>query len=115
MSNAKQRLTKEEWKALIEEWKESKETQPVFCERKGLRYSTFGYWRTQLKSQVERTEKRPIFKEVSVLRPERVEEVKQGKHLEQSIKLQMGAKLTLIFDVSLLGSILPAIKPLMGE
>ena len=36
------------WRELSEEWKASKEPQPQFCQRKGISYNQFVYWRSKL-------------------------------------------------------------------
>lgn len=51
----KRRMTQEHWLSLYNEWKQSGESQAVFCRSKEINYHTFVYWRnkhnTKLKSQ----------------------------------------------------------------
>jgi len=41
-------LTQADWERYNEEWALSGESQPEFCKRRGLSYSTFVYWRSKL-------------------------------------------------------------------
>lgn len=43
------KLSPEAWRAHYEAWQQSGESQSSYCKRHGLKYSTFCYWRTQLK------------------------------------------------------------------
>lgn len=36
------------WQKHIEDWQQSKLTQPKYCEQHNLSFAQFGYWRTQL-------------------------------------------------------------------
>jgi hypothetical protein len=38
----------ERWTQRIEDWKQSNQSQAVFCKERGLNYSTFGYWCAKL-------------------------------------------------------------------
>jgi hypothetical protein len=39
------------WEQIHAEWKASGLTQPAFCRERNILYSTFAYWRTQLKEK----------------------------------------------------------------
>jgi len=43
----------EQWFSLFEEWEGSQMSQEKFCKSKGIKKSTFGYWRKKhIKSQI---------------------------------------------------------------
>jgi hypothetical protein len=42
------RLSKSEWHKLSNEWETSVLTQPEFCKQKGIKLTTFVYWRSKL-------------------------------------------------------------------
>ena len=48
-TNSKTRHSRDEWMRLMDEHKASGLTQREFCQRRQLAYSTFGYWRKQLR------------------------------------------------------------------
>lgn len=43
------------WQGIIEEWELSGESQIAFCRRKGIKYSTFMYWRTRRPKAAKQT------------------------------------------------------------
>jgi len=45
------RLAKEDWRRYTEEWETSKEPQKIFCERRGLSYTSFIYWRMKFSKE----------------------------------------------------------------
>ena len=44
------------WRHLLEEWQGSGESQAAFCQRVGIKLSSFGYWRRRLSVPAEETE-----------------------------------------------------------
>ena len=45
----KNRRSREEWERLMVEYEAGEVSQRVFCAQHGLAYSSFGYWRKQLR------------------------------------------------------------------
>jgi hypothetical protein len=43
------RRSREEWERLMAEYDAGEVSQRVFCAQRGLAYSSFGYWRKQLR------------------------------------------------------------------
>jgi hypothetical protein len=43
------RRSREEWERLMAEYEAGEVSQRVFCAQRGLAYSSFGYWRKQLR------------------------------------------------------------------
>lgn len=50
-SESKQRMNKERFIELFNEWRSSDESQKDFCRRKGINHHTFVYWRSKLNSK----------------------------------------------------------------
>lgn len=46
------RLSSSDWERLMTQYEASALTQRVFCDQQGLAYSTFSYWRKQLRLAV---------------------------------------------------------------
>ncbi len=54
-TEAAARKSREEWVALMAEYEAGDLSQREFCERHEVAYSTFGYWRKQLRSSAVQT------------------------------------------------------------
>jgi transposase-like protein len=48
-ASPKSRRSREEWKRLMAEYEAGELSQRAFCTQHGLAYSSFGYWRKQLR------------------------------------------------------------------
>jgi transposase-like protein len=48
--SSKNRRSREEWERLMAEYEAGELSQRAFCAQHGLAYSSFGYWRKQLRS-----------------------------------------------------------------
>jgi len=55
----------EEWLALVAEWESSKQSQPVFCQERGVTHSAFQYWRAK-KAVTQRQSTEPELVELKV-------------------------------------------------
>jgi len=53
------RRSREEWERLMGEYEAGEVSQRVFCAQRGLAYSSFGYWRKQLRGALP-AEDRPM-------------------------------------------------------
>ena len=54
------RLTESDWRALSAEWESSDEPQESFCERRGISYNSFVYWRMKfIKARKHDAEDKP--------------------------------------------------------
>jgi hypothetical protein len=49
------RKGREEWVSLMSAYESGDLSQRDFCQKQGVAYSTFGYWRKQLRSPVEKS------------------------------------------------------------
>jgi len=114
MTSSKQTLSVANWEALIQECDKSSESQASFCKHKGLRYTSFCYWRSRLKlkrSKVK-SQAKAIFKEAAILTmPTEEEKVATSKE----ISVYVGDKIKLVFDISLLPETLRLLQPLLGK
>ncbi len=45
------RRSESDWRALIEEWTQSGQSQEAFCRTRGLALSSLGHWRRKLKDE----------------------------------------------------------------
>lgn len=54
------RLTKADWEKLSSEWKAGKLNQPEFCKLKGIKLSTFVYWRQKLSQEKKQKQFLPV-------------------------------------------------------
>lgn len=52
------RRSREEWERLMGEYEAGEVSQRVFCAQRGLAYSSFGYWRKQLRGALAAEERR---------------------------------------------------------
>jgi len=50
------RKSREEWLSLMSAYESGDLSQREFCREQGVAYSTFGYWRKQLRSPADRLE-----------------------------------------------------------
>ena len=50
-SERKRRRTREDWKALVNAWESSNQTQQAFCQKHGLCYRQFSQWKSRFKSE----------------------------------------------------------------
>ena len=51
-ANSNTRRSRSAWEQLIAQYEAGDLSQRIFCEQHGLAYSTFGYWRKQLRRPV---------------------------------------------------------------
>ena len=105
-------LKRKGWFKLIEEWEMGCQTQPAFCEAKGVNLSTFVYYRGQYLQSL----KRPESKSVSLL-PVQVSNIEStqssvkvpsAQHREIYIKTPSG------FEVRCTGQDIESLSKLLG-
>ena len=112
MPDSNQPLSAFDWEALIDECDKSKDSQAKFCRGKGLRYTSFCYWRSRLKLKKTKAKPNPSFKEASILGlPTEAEKVSTSNE----ISVYVGDKIKLVCDISLLPETLRLLKPLLGK
>jgi len=82
------KLNREEWRAHYAAWVSSGESQATYCERHGLNYAAFYYWRTQLRQRSEQSKSR--FETLTVQSPQPASPSIRI-HLPNGIQLSIGA------------------------
>ncbi|PIQ42527.1 MAG: hypothetical protein COV52_10390 [Gammaproteobacteria bacterium CG11_big_fil_rev_8_21_14_0_20_46_22] len=92
------KLSREDWRAHYEAWVSSSESQTTYCERHGLNYASFYYWRTQLSQNSDRAKSR--FETLTVPAPQHASS-NIRIHLPNGIQLSISAsaQLGLVSDV----------------
>lgn len=114
MPDSNQPLSAPDWKALLDECDKSSESQAKFCKRKGIRYTSFCYWRSRLKlkKSTPKSPEKTSFKEASILS---LANEANASIASKEISLHVGDKLKLVCDISLLPETLRLLKPLLGK
>ena len=110
MTDSNQPLSASDWKALLDECEQSNESQAKFCKRKGLRYTSFCYWRSQLKLKKPKSKAKHSFKKAAILP---ISNETQTVPNSKDIRIHVGNKLRLVCDISLLPEMLRLLKPLL--
>ena len=88
MANRKKR-GKEYWRGVFGEWSESGLSQRLFCEERGISFSTFCYWRRQLREENE-VESQSVFIPVEIKDPLQSRRPSQYEvHLEAGIRIRV--------------------------
>ena len=67
IDKVKQRLTKSDWIKILSEWGKSGEKQKAFCKKRNINYSTFVYWRMQLKKKENRIKEPSSFAAIKTI------------------------------------------------
>lgn len=77
------------WTQRLKDWEASGVTQRAYCEREGLKYGTFDYWRRQIRSTgtTVKPKTKPVSAKLLTLVPVHL----SGKSLSESIVLRNSA------------------------
>jgi len=99
----------EKWAGTVEEWKGSGLSQKEFCRRKGIAFSTYGYWQKRLRETGWK--KKPALAETGGFKPVHVIENKSSS-AEMEIILRSGVRIAVKekFDPGVLRAVVAALS-----